>query len=163
MGRWPSAKKPVPTQSPFVSELMPIMSLISLSKLLELSVPTVRIRSTVLTQPRTPVSFWGMFIYSLFDFQKLQIFWCFPFPENSGTPTFLISGNSGLWHFPRFSYYVITLISCLHFSLVTPSAVVSTSLSPDPQFPFALSYYSCLCNSVPILCTQYNSNPFTSL
>ena len=56
----------------------------------------VRIRSTVLTQPGTPVSFRGIFICLLFDFRKLQIFQCFPFPENSGTPTFPISGNSGL-------------------------------------------------------------------
>ena len=80
----------------------------------------VRIRSTVLTQPGTPVSFQGMFICLLFDFQKLRIFRCFPFLENSGTPTFPISGNSGLRHFPRFSYYVILLVSCLHPSLVTP-------------------------------------------
>ena len=79
-----------------------------------------------------------MFIRLLFNFQKLQIFRCFPFSENSGTPTFPISGNSGLRRFPIFSYYVITLFSCLHLSLVTLSAVVSTSLSPDPQFPFAL-------------------------
>ena len=88
----------------------------------------------VLTQPGTPVSFRGMCICLLFDFWKLQNFRCFPFLENSGTPTFPISGNSGLRHFPIFSYYVITLISCLHLSLVTPSAVVSTSLFPDPQF-----------------------------
>ena len=31
---------------------------------------------------------------------------------------FLISGNSGLQCFPRFFYYVITLISCLQLSLV---------------------------------------------
>ena len=35
---------------------------------------TVRIRSTVLTQPGTPVSFRGMFIRSLFNFRKLWIF-----------------------------------------------------------------------------------------
>ena len=34
----------------------------------------VRIRSTILTQPGTPVSFRGMFIHSLFDFRKLRIF-----------------------------------------------------------------------------------------
>ena len=117
---------------------------------------------TVLTQPGTPVSFRGMFIYSLFNFRKLRIFQCFPFPENSGTPTFPISGNSGLRCFPRFSYYVISLVSCLHLSLVTPSAVGNTSLSPDPQFPFALSYCSRLCNSVPIPCTRYNFIPFLS-
>ena len=99
----------------------------------------VRIRSTILTQPGTPVSFRGM----LFTHYS-------------------ISGNSGLRRFPRFSYYVISLVSCLHLSLVTPSAVGNTSLSPDPQFPFALSYCSCLCNSVPIPCTWYNSNPFLS-
>ena len=123
----------------------------------------VRIRSMVLTQPGTPVSFRGMFICSLFDFRKLRIFRCFPFPENSGTPTFLISGNSGLRRFLIFSYSVITLISCLHLSLVTPSAVVSTSLSPDPQFPFALLYCFRLCNSDPLLCTRYNFIPFLSL
>ena len=85
----------------------------------------VRIRSTILTQPGTPVSFQGMFIHSLFDFWKLRIFQCFPFPENSGTPTFPISGNSGLRHFPIFLYYIITLFSCLHLSLVTLSAVVT--------------------------------------
>ena len=122
----------------------------------------VRICSTILTQPGTPVSFQGMFIYLLFDFQKLRIFRCFPFPENSGTPTFPISGNSGLRHFPRFSYYVILLVSCLHPSLVTPSTVGNTSLSPDPQFPLALLYCFCLCNSDPILCTRYNFIPFLS-
>ena len=79
-----------------------------------------------------------MLIYSLFDFRKLRIFRCFPFPENSGTLTFPISGNSGLQHFPRFS------------------------LSPDPQFPFALLYCFHLCNSDPILCTRYNSIPLLS-
>ena len=123
---------------------------------------SIRIRSTVLTQPRTPVSFQGMFIHLLFDFQKLRIFGCFPFLENSGTLTFLISGNSGLRCFPRFSYYVITLISCLHLSLVTLSAVVSTSLSLDPQFPFALLYCFRLCNSDPLLCTWYKLVPFLS-
>ena len=103
-----------------------------------------------------------MFICSLFDFQKLRIFRCFPFLENSRTPMFLISGNSGLRRFPIFSYYVISLVSCLHLSLVTPSAVGNTSLSPDPQFPSALSYCSRLCNSVPIPCTRYNSSPFLS-
>ena len=82
-----------------------------------------------------PVGTWALVpsvIYSLFDFRKLRIFQCFPFPE-----------NSGLRHFPRFSYYVILLVSCLHPSLVTPSAVGNTSLSLDLQFPFALSYCSC--------------------
>ena len=51
---------------------------------------------TVLTQPGTPVSFRGMYIYLLLDFRKLRNFRCFPFPENSGTPTFPISRNSGL-------------------------------------------------------------------
>ena len=103
-----------------------------------------------------------MCICSLFDFRKLRIFRCFPFPENSGTPTFPISGNSGLRRFPIFLYYVITLISCLHLSLVTPSAVVNTSLSPDPQFPLALLYCFRLYNSDPILCTRYNFIPFLS-
>ena len=108
------------------------------------------------------MSFRGMCICLLFDFRKLRIFRCFPFPENSGTPTFPISGNSGLRRFPIFSYYVITFISCLHPSLVTPSAVGNTSLSPDPQFPLALSYCSCLCNSVPPSLYRYNSSPFLS-
>ena len=95
---------------------------------------------TVLTQPGTPVSFQGMCIYLLFDFRKLQNFRCFP----------------------RFLYYVITLISCLHLSLVTPSAVVSTSLSLDLQFPFALLYCFRLCNSDPLLCTRYKLVPFLS-
>ena len=116
----------------------------------------------VLTQPGTPVSFRGMCICSLFDFWKLRIFRCFPFPENSGTPTFPISRNSGLRRFPIFLYYVITLFSCLHLSLVTPSTVVSTSLSPDPQFPFALLYCFRLCNSDPLLCTRYKLVPFLS-
>ena len=84
------------------------------------------------------------------------------FPETPDFPMFSISGNSGLRHFPRFLYYVITLISCLHLSLVTPSAVVSTSLSLDPQFPFALLYCFRLCNSDPLLCTQYKLVPFLS-
>ena len=54
---------------------------------------------------------------------------------NSRTLTFSISGNSGLQQFPIFWLYVIILVSYLHLSLVTLSAVVSTSLSPDPQFP----------------------------
>ena len=99
----------------------------------------------------------------VFHFWKLQIFRCFPFPENSGTPTFLISGNSRLRCFPIFLYYVITLISCLHLSLVTPSAVVSTSLSLDLQFPFALLYCFRLCNSDPLLCTRYIFIPLLSL
>ena len=84
------------------------------------------------------------------DFRKLR------------TPTFPISGNSGLWRFPRFLYYVILLVSCLHPSLVTPSAVGNTSLSLDPQFPLALLYCFRLCNSDPILCTWYNFIPFLS-
>ena len=75
---------------------------------------------------------------------------------------FSISGNSGLRHFPIFSYYVIPLVSCLHPSLVTPSTVGNTSLSPDPQFPLALLYCFRLCNSDPILCTWYNSIPLLS-
>ena len=67
----------------------------------------------VLTQPGTPVSFRGMFIHSLFDFQKLRNFRCFPFPENSGTPTFPISGNSGLRRFfvisHSFMYFIFHL------------------------------------------------------
>ena len=60
-----------------------------------------------------------MFIHLLFNFQKLWIFQCFPFPENSGTPTFLISGNSGLRCFS-----ILVTHSCIsHFtcdSLVFP-------------------------------------------
>ena len=117
-------------------------------------IDTVRIHSTVLTQPGTPVSFQGMFICSLFDFRKLWIFRCFPFPENSGTPTFLISGNSRLRCFPIFLYYVITLFSCLHLSLVTPSAVGNTSLSLDPQFPCTLPYCLAYVTLFPLLCTS---------
>ena len=109
---------------------------------------------TVLTQPGTPVSFRGMCICSLFDFWKLRIFQCFPFPENSGTPTFPISRNSRLRRFPIFSYYVITLFSCLHLSLVTPSAVSNTSLSLDPQFPCTLPYCLAYITQFPLLCTS---------
>ena len=98
----------------------------------------------------------------LFDFQKLRIFQCFPFPENSRTLMFLISRNSRLQCFLRLLYYVITLISCLHLSLVTLSAVGNTSLSPDPQFPFALPYCLAYVTQFPLLCTQYNSSPFLS-
>ena len=103
-----------------------------------------------------------MFIHSLFDFRKLRIFQYFPFPENSGTPTFPISRNSGLRRFPRFSYYVILLVLCLHPSLVTPSAVDNTSLSPDPQFPLYPTLLSRLCNSVPPSLYRYNSSPLLS-
>ena len=75
---------------------------------------------------------------------------------------FPISGNSGLRRFPIFLYYVIPLVSCLHPSLVTLSAVGNTSLSPDPQFPLALLYCFRLCNSDLILCTRYNSIPLLS-
>ena len=47
-------------------------------------------------------------------------------------------------------------------SLVTLSTVASTSLSLDPQFPFALLYCFCLCNSDPLLCTRYKLVPFLS-
>ena len=103
-----------------------------------------------------------MFIYLLFNFWKLWIFRCFPFPENSGTPMFPISGNSGLRCFLRFSYYVIPLVLCLHPSLVTPSAVGNTSLSLDLQFPFALPYCLAYVTQFPLLCTWYNSSPFLS-
>ena len=72
---------------------------------------------TVLTQPGTPVSFWGMFIYLLFNFWKLRIFQCFPFPENSGTPMFPISRNSRLQHF-----LILVTPSCI--SLFTCDSVV---------------------------------------
>ena len=60
-----------------------------------------------------------MFIHLLFNFQKLQIFQCFPFLENSGTPMFPISRNSGLRRF-----LILVTHSCIsHFtcdSLVFP-------------------------------------------
>ena len=81
--------------------------------------------------------------------------------RDTGTPTFLISGNSGLRHFPIFSYYVITLISCLHLSLVTPSTVVSTSLSPDLQFP--LPYFIVFAYVTQIPFSVPGTTPFHSL
>ena len=86
---------------------------------------------TVLTQPGTPVSFRGMFIHSLFDFRKLRNFRCFPFPENSGTPTFPISGNSGLRHF---------------LLLVIPSCILPFTC--DSVVPPCFMYYSRLCTQV---------------
>ena len=71
-----------------------------------------------------------------------------------------ISRNSRLRHFSILWYYVISLVSCLHLSLVTLSTVGNTLPSPDPQFPFALLYCFRLCNSDPLLCTRYNSVPF---
>ena len=59
-----------------------------------------------------------MFIYLLFDFWKLWNFRCFPFPENSGTPTFLISGNSRLRCF-----LILVIHSCI--SLFTCDSIVS--------------------------------------
>ena len=60
-----------------------------------------------------------MFIHLLFNFQKLQIFQCFLFLENSRTLTFLISRNSGLQCFP-----ILVTHSCIsHFtcdSLASP-------------------------------------------
>ena len=88
---------------------------------------------TVLTQPGTPVSFRGMCIYLRFDFRKLRNFRCFPFPENSGTPTFPFSGNSGLRRF-----WLLVIRSCI--SPFTCDSVVS------PCF----MYY-------PRLCTQVSS------
>ena len=73
---------------------------------------------TVLTQPGTPVSFRGMCIHLLFDFWKLWNFRCFPFPENSGTLMFLISGNSGLRRF-------LILVICSCISLFTCDSIVS--------------------------------------
>ena len=68
-----------------------------------------------------------MFIHSLFDFRKLRIFRCFPFPENSGTLMFLISGNSGLRCF-----LILVTHSCIsHFtcdSLVFPCFMLLFSL-----------------------------------
>ena len=72
---------------------------------------------TVLTQPRTPVSFRGMCIHLLFNFWKLRNFRCFPFLENSGTPTFPISRNSGLQHF-----LILVILSCI--SLFTCDSIV---------------------------------------
>ena len=57
-------------------------------------------------------------IYLLFDFRKLRIFRCFPFPENSRTPTFPISGNSGLRRF-----LLLVIHSCI--SPFTCDSVVS--------------------------------------
>ena len=82
---------------------------------------------TVLTQPGTPVSFQGMYIHLLFDFRKLRNFQCFLFPENSGTPTFPISGNSGLRHF-----LILVILSCI--SLFTCDSIVS------PCFMFLFSF-----------------------
>ena len=59
-----------------------------------------------------------MCICLLFNFQKLQNFQCFPLPENSGTPTFLISGNSGLRCF-----LILVIRSCI--SLFTCDSIVS--------------------------------------
>ena len=70
--------------------------------------------------------------------------------------------DSRLQHFLRFLYYVIPLVSCLHPSLVTPSTVGNTSLSPDLQFPFALPYCLAYVTQFPLLCTRYNSSPFLS-
>ena len=72
-----------------------------------------------------------MCIYLLFDFRKLRNFRCFPFPENSGTPTFPISRNSGLRRF-----LLLVINSCI--SPFTCDSVVS------PCF----MYYSRLCTQV---------------
>ena len=85
----------------------------------------------VLTQPGTPVSFWGMCIYLLFNFWKVRNFRCFPFPENSGTLTFLISGNSGLRRF---------LLLVIH-SCISP-------FTCDSVVPPCFMYYSHLCTQV---------------
>ena len=58
-----------------------------------------------------------MFIYLLFNFRKLRIFQCFPFLENSGTPMFLISGNSRLRRF-----LLLVIHSCI--SLFTCDSIV---------------------------------------
>ena len=83
----------------------------------------------VLTQPGTLVSFRGMCIYLLFDFQKLWNFQCFPFPENSGTLTFPISRNSGLRCF-----LLLVIRSCI--SPFTCDSVVS----PCFMLLFSLMY-----------------------
>ena len=62
--------------------------------------PSLESVHTVLTQPGT------------------LIFRCFPFPENSGTPTFPISGNSGLRHF-----LLLVIRSCI--SPFTCDSIVS--------------------------------------
>ena len=72
-----------------------------------------------------------MFIYLLFNFQKLRIFQCFPFPENSRTPTFPISGNSGLRRF-------LLLVICSCISLFTCDSIV---------FPCFMLLF-CLCTQV---------------
>ena len=59
-----------------------------------------------------------MCIHLLFDFWKLRNFRCFPFPKNSGTPTFPISRNSRLRSF-------LILVICLCISLFTCDSVVS--------------------------------------
>ena len=85
------------------------------------------VRSERNTQPGTPVSFWGMFIYLLFNFWKLRNFRCFPFLENSRTPMFLISGNSGL----RCFLILVTHLCISHFtcdSLVFPCFMLLFSL-----------------------------------
>ena len=106
----------------------------------------VRICFTVLTQPGTPVSFQGMFIHLLFDFWKLWIFQCFPFPENSGTPMFLISGNSRLQHF-----LILVIHVCIsHFTC-------DSLVSPCFMLLFSLMYSGLL------LCTWYNLVPLLSL
>ena len=68
-----------------------------------------------------------MFIYLLFNFWKLRNFQCFPFLENSRTPMFLISRNSGLRRF-----LLLVIHSCI--SLFTCDSVVF------PCFMFLFSF-----------------------
>ena len=74
-----------------------------------------------------------MYIHLLFDFWKLRIFQCFPFPEHSGTPTFLISRNSGLRHF-----LLLVICSCIsHFtcdSSISPCFIYCSHLCTQVYF-----------------------------
>ena len=84
---------------------------------------------TILTQPGTPVSFRGMCIVCYSISGNSGNFRCFPFPENSGTPTFPFSGNSGLRRF-----LLLVIRSCI--SPFTCDSVVS----PCFMLLFSLMY-----------------------
>ena len=88
----------------------------------------------VLTQPGTLVSFWGMFIYSLFNFRKLRIFRCFPF-------SFLSLHYFSCSFFAHFLNLVtFTLIHSSHISLLS-------------------TLFSCYCSTIwpTILTNSYDS------
>ena len=96
---------------------------------------------TILTQPRTPVSFRGMCIVCYSISGNSGNFRCFPFPENSGTPTFPISGNSGLRRF-----LLLVIRSCISpftcDSVVSPcfmllSSLMYSGLSLYPVHPYS--------------------------